>query len=133
MIHLIPLHQIDAVWPLVAPGMAKAAIRAHSNRSVAELFVDCRCGTKLLYIIEHDGRAEAALIARVVGDLMIWVAICKIEGAPARIREWMRDLVDYDWRGKLGVTRIHGDGRIGFVRVTPRVKVIRQVYELRLD
>jgi hypothetical protein len=129
-IHLVGLTDIDRAWPLIAPGMAKAIIRSHAINSVGKLFKDCRCGAKLLYIFENDGRAEASMIVDVDGDLMKVIAFARIEGAPRRLKEWMHEFVEHDWKGKLGVTRMRTEGRCGWERAVPGIRPIRTLYEL---
>lgn len=129
MIHLVQLWRIDDVWPLVAPGMEKAIQRSYSDRSVGELFTDCRCGAKLLYVFVNEDRAEASMIVDIVGDLMRVIAFARIDGAPLRLKAWMEEFVTHDW-SPLGVKRMRTDGRLGWEKVVPGIRVIRQVYEL---
>jgi len=132
MIRLVHPFEVDAIWQHLQDGMERALRKPDSNRSVLELYQACRVGAWFLHVVEEDGKIIAGIITEPAehprGRYLRIRALCGWE-----MERWLPEMLKHDWLKMLGFKFALFEGRRGFERKIPGVKVVRQVYELELS
>lgn len=135
MIRLVPLDQIDNIWPVVRPWVEQACRRARSNRSAVQIYAQCRNGSLWLAV---------AVTGPELGDI-VGVSVMDITEGDERLCQhvivagngdtetWFEELIRWEWLTEMGVKRVVSEGRPGWPerlkKLVPSIKVVRQVFE----
>jgi hypothetical protein len=132
-IHLVPLAEIDRVWPILAGGMKEAVRRGGDDLTVPYLFQQCRSGAALLFVAVADEEVKAGLVCRPEqwGSKRVLriLALCGWD-----VSDWLPTLRSYrTWPNALDVEAVVFEGRAGWKRVIPEARVLRSVYEVELS
>lgn len=132
MIRLAGLLEVDAIWPHIAEGMKECCRRSGGDITPDWLFMQCRKGDALLFIVTEGD----ALLAAMVCTSGQWGSsrVLRIVGATGwAIDRWIDELTEYrEWVDRLGFSKVVFEGRAGWQRVIPKARVLRQVYEVDL-
>lgn len=124
---LVPVEEVDKVWPLVSPAFVKCLEKTPSYFSAGEMWQECRSGQAALIVI-HDG--ESVLCASV----WRFEAVCGryafncVLLAGRQAEKWMDDLCAFvEQVAKMGGAKIlTGTGRVGLVsRLKKKFKGLR--------
>lgn len=131
-IHLVPTHEIDRVWPLLAEGMTEACRRGGDDLTPWHMFSQCRRSEALLFIAIADEEVKAGLVVRPEqwGNRQVLriLALCGWG-----IDVWLPWVTEYrDWPKHLDIKSVVFEGREGWKRVVPKARVLRTVYEVDL-
>jgi hypothetical protein len=132
-IRLVALHEIDAVWPLVADGMKEACRRSGDDLTTWFLLQSVRRGDALLFVAIADGLLKAALVCRpeVWAERRV-LRILALAGAD--MEAWLPALMaERNWRDALDVEAVVFEGRQGWQRVIKNARVVRATYEVKFD
>jgi hypothetical protein len=125
-------HEVDTVWPLVAPKFMEASERCGDDFSSGEMWQMCRSGNAFL-LVASDDEIRAAMVARFERwtDGPVLRVLC-IGGHDIRL--WLTDGADFLKKFMvLGeARRVVFDGRDGWQRVL-KVRKLRSVYEMEID
>lgn len=127
-IRLVPLAEIDTVWPQIAEAMETGCIKARSNIDVLTLYRGVRTGAGYLAVTDDMKGAVVVEVRDEQGTRVLDViAFCGRD-----LDEWMPELLAWEWLNVWRVTRIMCEGRVGLaerLRVyIPNLKVVRQVF-----
>jgi hypothetical protein len=132
-IRLVALHEIDAVWPLVAEGMKEACRRSGDDLTTWFLLQSVRRGDALLFVAIADGLLKAALMCRpeVWAERRV-LRILALAGAD--MEAWLPALMaERNWRDALDVEAVVFEGRPGWQRVIKNARVVRATYEVKFN
>ena len=132
-IRLVALHEIDAVWPLIATGMKEACRRSGDDLTPWFLLQSVRRGDVLLFVAITDGALKAALVGRPEnwGERRV-LRILALAGAD--MERWLPSLSAHrEWTDALGVQSVVFEGRPGWQRVAKNARVLRVTYEVKID
>lgn len=127
----VPL--IDGLWPHLREGFQRALLRTGGDIETGDLWVQCRNGSAFL-LIAHDGE-------QIVGA-SIWKAQTWQTGRVLRclalygseMTGWIHDMKALAERlaKDNGCTSLVSEGRLGWQRIFPNAKVLRNLYEEKL-
>jgi len=131
-IHLVPVAEVDRVWPLLHQGMERACRKARCDRTAVDIYQACRNGAWFLHIVIEDNAVMAGIVTQVTGDVVTVQALCG-----RHMKRWLPELLVLDLWKTLGVSRAEWGGRVGLgtiIRtVAPNLKLVRQSFELELS
>jgi hypothetical protein len=132
-VSLVPVPNIDAIWPHLREGFQRFIEKRDSGLSTGDLWVKCRSGEAFL-IVAHDNGIRGASIwqmeARRSGHKLRCVALFGygmadwIEDMRAMARNIARDC---------GANALVSEARLGMQRVFPKAKVLAALYEEPID
>lgn len=138
MIRLIPVAEVDTVWPYIAEGMDEACRKARSNFSSVDFYRACRLGTAFLVIVVQPdgggwkGAAVLEIHEREEGRTLKVAALC---GEDAE--DWLPSLIKWEWVRTMQIRRVVAEGRPGLARrmqkFAPSLKIVRQAFEWEID
>lgn len=136
-ISVVPPHQVDQVWGLVAEGLQEACLATGGDITAGDLWVQCRGGSAFLIVV-HDG--DDVLGASVwrsetwaTGQKLRCLALCG-----TKITKWFKPFRDVAVRlaKDVGATAIVTEGLEKWEpflkRFSPNAKPIRILYEEEL-
>jgi hypothetical protein len=136
MMKLVPLDQVDNVWPTVMPWVEQACLKARSNRFGPQIYAQCRNGALWLAVAitgpTLDDIVGVAIldISEARGERLLQHVIVAGIGDP---EEWITELIEWNWVSEMGVVRVVTEGRSGWPRrvkhIVPSIKVVRSVFE----
>lgn len=133
MIRLAGVEEVDALWPVFADGMQECCRRSGGDITPDWLFMCCRRGEALLFVIDVEGKPKAALVARPEQwgpDRVLRL----IAAAGTEMDRWLGELSDHRaFIDRLGISKVIFEGRKGWERVVPKARVLRHVYEVDLN
>jgi hypothetical protein len=134
VIHLIPVLQVDSVWPQLADGMERACNKARCNWTAPELYQAVRNGTRFLHVATKDDQIVGGIVTAITetpwGRTLDVTALCGHD-----LRGWARDLYAYPWLREMKINRVVAEGRPGLGKLLSRlvpISVVRHVYEMDL-
>jgi hypothetical protein len=132
-IRLVALHEVDAVWPLLAEGMKEACRRSGDDLTPWFLLQSVRRGDALLFVAVGEGMLKAGLVCRPEA----WGArrVLRILALTGwEMGEWLPVLSEHRaWCDALDVQSVIFEGRQGWQRVVKNARVVRTIYEVKLD
>lgn len=131
-IRLVALHEVDAVWPLLAEGMKEACRRSGDDLTPWFLLQSARRGDALLFVIVAGGTLRAGLVARPEswGGRRV-LRILALAGE--EMARWLPLLRAHrQWCDALGVEAVVFEGRPGWQRAVKDARVVRVTYEVEL-
>jgi hypothetical protein len=124
---------VDAIWPSIAPQIAKCLEKTPSYISAGEFWQLCRSGQAFLIVAHTDTGVKGASIWQFHHGYGRHVFDClMVVGTDAR--EWTSDLFEYAavLARSNGAAALAGTGRLGLVQIlkkyVPGLKVARQSY-----
>lgn len=127
MIQLVPVFQVDAIWPHLKEGMEKACKRGGGQYAHDYLWTMCRRGDAMLVVIRDGEHIKGGVVCEVqnwTGRQVLYVhAACGSD-----MKSWLQALHGFGTT-HFGVQSIIFQGRPGW-KVTPGVKVVRHVFEV---
>lgn len=132
IIHLVPVHDVDRVWPHVAGLVNLATQRQNHNWTCGEFHVLCRSGSGFLFV-RDDGAALA--IATFHQEKGVPVAFIELMAAAPKIKGWRRGMYERvcaEARDH-GCKAIVGEGREFFDKIFPGAKVYSVRYKVEID
>jgi hypothetical protein len=133
MIRLVPVAEVDQVWPAIAEGMAEACRRCGDDVTPWHLFSWVRRSDALLFVATADEQIKAALVVRPEqwGGRNI-LRILALTGWD--IDRWLPELAAHrDWPDALDATSVVFEGREGWKRKLPKARVVRSIYEVDME
>jgi len=124
----VPL--IDGLWPHLREGFQRATMKTGGDLETGELWVQCRNGSAFL-LIAHDGDK--------IAGASIWIPQTWQTGRKLRchglfgvnMMDWiyeMKALAEQLARDN-NCTSLVSEGRLGWSKIFPRARVLRQLYE----
>jgi hypothetical protein len=125
---------VDAIWPGVAPLLAPAVEHYGDDLSVGDLWQMCRSGNAFLIIVRDGDVIKAAVIVRFdrwsKGSVLRVIAV-----GGAGLAEWRDGILDFVTKlaSDNGASRVVTEGREGWARVFPALKILRCVYVLEIE
>ena len=132
-VSLIPVHHIDQIWPHIREGLQRAVMKTGGDIETGDLWVQCRNGSAFL-LIAHDGDS--------IAGASIWTRQTWQSGRKLRclalfgtqMTGWIHDMKALAERlaKDNGCTALVSDGRVGWVKIFPKAKVLRYLYEEKL-
>jgi hypothetical protein len=129
VIRLIPVNEVDAVWPAIADAMERGCMKARSDLTAWDLYQHCRRGASFLVVVEKGGIPYGACVLDLKRDRTLDV----VAFAGRDLEDWLPDLLQWEWLDTMGVTRVVAEGRNGLIDrlhdMIPGIRVIRQVVE----
>lgn len=136
MIRLVQLDQVDNVWPTVGPWVETACRKARSNRSMPQIYAQCRNGS-LWLAVAITGPELSDIVGVSVMDISESETgrICQhvIVAGKGDTETWFADLIGWDWLTEMGIKRVVSEGRAGWPdrlkKLVPSIKIVRQVFE----
>lgn len=133
MIRLCPVTDIDRVWPLLLDGMVEACRRFGDDISAWHLLQWCRRSDALLFCWFADEDIKAGIVVRPEqwGKEQV-LRVLALTGHD--MDEWAPHLgTCKEWQKFVGDMPIIFEGRPGWQRVLPGVRVLRTVYRWEPD
>lgn len=128
MIHLVPVADVDKVWPALAEGMEKVCKRGMGSLTSWDILRSCRSGMSVLFVVWLDEEIKGGLVCEIherpQGRTLKIVALCG-----QQFDRWLPELHAYDL-SPFGITHIMFDGRKGWQRRIKGAHVITQTYEM---
>jgi hypothetical protein len=132
-VRLVALHEVDALWPLLAEGMKEACRRSGDDLTTWFLLQSVRRGDALLFVAIAGGALKAALVCRPE----VWGArrvLRVLALAGADMDAWLPMLMaERTWRDALDVEAVVFEGRPGWQRVVKNARLVRATYEVKFD
>lgn len=129
MICLVPVGEIDRVWPALNDGMTDGCRRCGDDLTAWDLFSQCRRSDALLFVW-FDNEIKAGLVVRPEqwGTEQV-LRILMLTGH--EIDKWLPQLEACDdWKKFVGNLPVIFEGRLGWQRKMPKARVLRVVYKL---
>lgn len=125
-------HEVDRVWPLVADGMEDACRKTGGAISSSWLWGECRSGRAFLVIVHSDEIASAS-----VWEFQDWSSGHKLKCHALygkQMADWMPQLRPFiEELAEVGkASAVVWDGRMGWQKLFPNARVIRQTYEAQI-
>lgn len=125
---------VDTLWPTMAP-LFKPAVEDHGDDlSLGELWQMVRSGHAFLIIVRDDEKIRAGVIVRFdkwnKGSILRVIAV-----GGAGLAEWRDGILDFVTKLATdnGATRVVTEGREGWARVFPSLKLLRCTYVLEIE
>lgn len=142
MIRLIGLNEVDAIWPSIAEGMAACCKKSGGDITPDWLFMSCRRGDALLYVVEKTGRVlsegkitylepkgiaygstaewveQKTLAGALIGQPQIWAEerVLRVTAfCGADMETWLEELLHTRLLSQIGIGKVVFDGRAGFL------------------
>jgi hypothetical protein len=132
VICLVPVADIDKVWPALMDGIAEACRRCGDDVTPWHLLSWCRRSDALLFVA-WDGEVKAGLVVRPEQ----WGAeqVLRILTATGHeIDKWLPELeASDDWQKFVGNLPVIFEGRPGWQRKIPKARVQRVVYRMEAN
>lgn len=132
-IHLVPVADVDGIWPHLQSGMAEACNRCGDDITPWHLLSWCRRSDALLFVWFADEEIKAGLVVRpeTWGKEQV-LRILALTGHD--IDEWLPWLEACDvWKTYVGDLPIIFEGRKGWERKVPNASVLRVVYRMEAN
>ncbi len=141
-ISLVPVTNIDALWPHLREGFEKALQRTGGDLTTGDLWAQCRNGTAFL-LVAYDEKAEnpPPEVFNLRGA-SIWRPETWTSGKKLRclglygsnMTDWIQDMRDMAARiaRDCGATSLVSEGRLGWQKIFPKATVLRALYEEKL-
>ena len=130
MIQIVPMFQVDAVWPHLKDGMETACSKGGGQYTHDWLWTLCRKGDAFLIVAVEDEAVKGGVVCQVqnwTGRMVLNVlAACGRD-----MKSWLQAMTDYGL-AQFGVQAIVFEGREGWRNVVPGVRVVRCVYEVKV-
>ena len=133
-IQIVGLHEIDAVWPLIADGFVEVTKRCGDDQTSGELWQMVRSGGAfLLVIIENDKLRLSTVVQfqRWADGPVLRILSMAGEG----LGDWGVQLKDYlsEMARKGGASRIVAEGREGWARIFDEPRKLRSTYVMEIN
>jgi hypothetical protein len=130
VIQLVPVFQVDAVWPHLQKGMGIACKKGGGQYTAGWLHQICRNGEAYL-VVDIE---ENAIRAGAVVQEQNWSGrvVLRVQAACGHsMKLWLTEMLKFGPE-VLGVKNIVFDGRPGWGCRIPGVRVVRHVYEVAI-
>ncbi len=133
-IEIAGVHDVDGIWPLIAPKLCRAAEKCGDDLTAGELWQMCRSGNAFLIIAHEEKEILMAAIVRFErwnnGSVL---RVLTLVGD--RIGEWAEEVKEFlNGMGKAnGAGRIVAEGRDGWTRIFSEPRKLRSTYEMRIS
>ena len=128
-VSLVPVANIDSIWPHVRAGFEKATLITGGDLSTGDLWVSCRSGSAFL-IIAHTDAIQGASIWRpdtwATGRKLRCMALYG-DGMDSWIED-MRDMAA-NIAKDCGATSLVAEGRPGWERIFKNARKLRVLFE----
>ncbi len=131
-VEIIPVDQVDQVWPLIADRIDTCLHSIKADCSTADLWSLCRSGNAFL-MVAHDGDIHGAMVWR----FETWLhgpVLKNLITVGDRMKDWLSDA--HDAAGRLakngGATRYVWHGRKAWQRYFPKAKVLNITYSMEV-
>lgn len=129
-VSLVPVPNVDTLWPHLREGFQRAVMKSGGDIETGDLWVQCRNGSAFL-LIAHDGDriAGASIWTRQTWQTRRVLRCLALYGT--QMTGWIHDMKALAERlaKDNGCTSLVSDGRLGWTKIFPRARVLRQVYE----
>lgn len=126
--------EIDALWPVFAEKLEKAARRVGSSMTSGSMWQLCRSGQAFLFVVmDDDGAFRAAIVMQFQtwADKQVFYCMAMVGDG---IHEWLPMAREYI--GKIGrengAKSFISEGREGWAALFPDAKKLRITYEVPL-
>jgi len=131
-IEIASVDQVDGVWPLIAEGVAAAALRTGGDTTPEYLWSECRSGRAFLIVVSR----EKEVLASSVWRFEAWQTGRKFKClslSGRHMSEWIDDLRAFvEKLARVGgANALVTEGRIGWGRKY-KARILRQLYEIGL-
>jgi hypothetical protein len=133
VIELVPVHAVDHVWPLIADGMQEACRRSGDDLTPWFLLQACRRSDALLFVASAGDAVKAGLVCRPEqwGGKQV-LRVLALTGW--EMDAWLPALKSHrQWPAALDIKSVVFEGREGWKRLLPEARVVRSIYEVRID
>lgn len=129
MIHLVPVADVDKVWPLLSEGMEQACQKARCSLTPDDIYQSCKADAQL-HVAWLDEQIKAGIVTQIHerpdGRMLKVIALCGWE-----MHRWLPELYTYEWLRSEQIKHVVWEGRKGLEAI-PGARVIRQVFEMEL-
>lgn len=128
---LVKVHEIDALWPKIGPGLGVALRRSGGDMSLGALFQQCRSGTASV-LLAFDDEVKGAAVFRPE----VWETGSKLRCLAMfaqDFRAWKHEAAAamMTLKEAIGANAVIFEGRVGHEKLFPEAKVLRQLYEVK--
>lgn len=127
---LVPVHNIDQVWPSIAEGMHRACMKTGGDCTAGDIWQQCRAGSAFL-VIAHD---EAGIHGASAWRPETWATGAKLRclalygrnmsGWISQMHETVKKIAR-----DCGADSLVSEGRAGWAKIFPRARQVRVLYE----
>lgn len=126
-------HEVDRVWPAVAQGIEDSCRRTGGDLTGDYLWSECRAGRAFLVVIA----LHSEIIGASVWRFEKWTSGRKLRCLALYgrdIKSWLGEHQKFtENMARTGdATAIVTEGRVGWGRLFPKARVLRQLYEMEL-
>jgi len=129
-VSLIGVHNVDTLWPVLREGFQRAVMKTGGDIETGDLWVQCRNGSAFL-LVAHDGDkiAGASIWTRQTWQTGRKLRCLALYGTG--MTGWLPDmrLMAMQLAKDNGCTSLVSDGRVGWSKIFPQARVLRQLYE----
>jgi hypothetical protein len=132
-VSLVPVPNVDHFWPVLREGFHRSVMKTGGDIETGDLWVQCRSGGAFL-LIAHEGEE--------IRGASIWRRDTWQTGRKLRclalygtgMKDWIEDMHGLAKRIAIdsGATSLVSEGRTGWVKIFPKAKVLRALYEEQL-
>jgi hypothetical protein len=136
---LVPLHGVDSVWPVVAPWVQDAILKARSNRTMLQTYAQVRNGS-LWMAVATTGDELADIVGVAILELTGGAEpVCQhvVVAGKGNTDEWFELLIRWPWLKEMGIKKVVSEGRKGWIErlkpMIPSIRVVRVVFTWRMD
>lgn len=120
---IVPLEEIETMWPTVAPMLARAVVYSGGRTSTGALFAACKASRGLLWVVyrQLDKIIRAAFVTRVAAYPRRTMLVIDCAGG-THMKGWLKTVLDTFRRfaAESGYGGVEMYGRKGWRRVLAR-------------
>lgn len=133
IVHIAPNHMIDGLWHKAGALLQKACDKVPSDVTVADLWQMCRSGNAYLMVAVNEEDMEMAAVFQFQRYENEMVLKCLCLGGSKR-EEWaeMAQEKAFEMAKDGGAKRVVYQGRKGWEKVFPGLKVVSYIYEIEV-
>lgn len=131
-VNVVPSN-VDAYWPQISAEVEESCVVTGGDITAHYLWSQCRNGQAFLILVMED----ESIVAHSTWRFEEWTTGRKLRCLHlygARMKEWAEQAegVTRDLARIGGATGIVTEGRMGFQRLYPQAKILRQLYEVKV-
>jgi hypothetical protein len=138
-VSLIPVNNVDAIWPHLREGFHRAVMKTGGDIETGDLWVQCRNGSAFLLVAHvNSSMDEMTLVGASIWTRQTWQTGRKLRCLAlygSGRADWIQDMKALAERlaKDNGCTSLVSDGRVGWSRIFLKARVLRQLYEEEIE
>lgn len=134
MIHIVGLHEVDAIWPGIAEGFVEVTKRCGDDLTSGELWQMVRSGGAFLLVIVEGDKLRLSTVVQ----FQRWAdgpVLRILSMAGEGLADWGVPLKQYlsEMARKGGAGRIVAEGREGWMRIFDEPRKLRSTYVMSVN